>query len=142
MTDPVPPVHYTGHLIRRAQQVHAAAWLAHVSAEVSSVQFAALSVLEVEPGASQSRLGQQLDLDRSTIADLVSRMTRSGLIAREPDPHDRRRNVVTLTEAGAATLRTLRPRVEAIEPIVTGGLGETDRLELRRLLTAIVTSRD
>lgn len=106
------------------------------------MQFAALSVLEVEPGASQSRLGQQLDLDRSTIADLVSRMTRSGLIAREPDPHDRRRNVVTLTEAGAATLRTLRPRVEAIEPIVTGGLGETDRLELRRLLTAIVTSRD
>lgn len=138
MTHPVGPIHYTGHLIRRAQQVHHAAWLEHVSREVSSVQFAALSVLEATPGASQAELGAQLDLDRSTIADLVARMSAHGLISRTGDAADRRRKVLTLTERGADTLRELRPRVEGIEPIVTGGLGEADRAELRRMLRAIV----
>ncbi|WP_221586108.1 MarR family transcriptional regulator [Microbacterium sp. G2-8] len=142
MTEPATPIHYTGHLIRRAQQVHVAAWVAHVSRDVSSVQFAALTVLEAAPGASQAELGTQLDLDRSTIADLVARMVRNDLIAREADPGDRRRKMLTLTGRGSEVLRTLRPRVESIETIVTGGLGEADRAELRRLLTAIVSRRD
>jgi DNA-binding MarR family transcriptional regulator len=74
MTDEPEPLRHTGHLIRRAQQRHAALWQEHVSAEVSSVQYAALAVLERMPGASQSELGAELDLDRSTIADIVSRL--------------------------------------------------------------------
>ncbi len=75
-----------------------------------------------------------LDLDRSTIADLVARMVRRGLIERERDEDDRRRNVLQLTAAGRDELARLRPRVEAIEPILTAGLSPTERDQLRRLL--------
>ncbi len=132
------PLRHTGHLLRRAQQLHLAVWLRDVSAETTSVQFAALTVLDQRPGASQRELGRVLDLDRSTIADLVTRMVRRGLIERERDTDDRRRNVLQLTPAGHDELAYLRPRVEAIEPTLTAGLRPSERDELRRLLYRIL----
>jgi DNA-binding MarR family transcriptional regulator len=128
------PLRHTGHPLRRAQQLHVAIWLRDVSAETTSVQFAALTVLDQRPRASQRDLGHVLDLDRSTIADLVARMIRRGLIERERDADDRRRNALQLTRAGRDELARLRPRVEAIEPTLTGGLTPGERVELRRLL--------
>lgn len=128
------PLRHTGHLLRRAQQLHVAVWLHDVCSETTSVQFAALTALDRHPGSSQRELGLVLDLDRSTIADLVGRMVRRGLIARERDQDDRRKNVLQLTSAGRDELARLRPRVEAIEPILTAGLGPGERDELRRLL--------
>lgn len=136
--DELEPVRYTGHLLRRAQQVHQAVWQRDVSIEVTSVQFAALAVLDRVPGASQAELGGELFLDRSTIADIVSRMARRGLLARTQDAEDRRRNILHLTEAGRATLAELRPRVAAIEPILTGALDDGERAELRRMLRAML----
>ena len=132
------PLRHTGHLLRRAQQLHLAVWLRDVSAETTSVQFAVLTVLDQRPGASQRELGRVLDLDRSTIADLVTRMVRRGLIERERDQDDRRRNVLQLTPAGRDELAHLRPRVEAIEPTLTAGLRPGERDELRRLLYRIL----
>lgn len=132
------PLRYTGHLLRRAQQVHLAAWQRDVSTEVTSVQFAALAVLDRLPSASQAELGADLFLDRSTIADVVSRMARRGLIAREQDTTDKRRNVLSLTAEGRVALETLRPRVEAIEPLLTGGLTSAERTDLRKLLAKML----
>lgn len=129
---------HTGHLLRRAQQLHQVVWTRDVSAEISSVQFAALVVLARRPDASQRELGRALDLDRSTIADLVKRMTRHGLIDCEQDEADRRRHVLRLTARGRAALKTLRPRVDAIEPALTGGLSAAERTELRRLLQRLL----
>ncbi|WP_309069155.1 MarR family transcriptional regulator, partial [Microbacterium sp.] len=119
MDDPIDdapePLRHLGHLLRRAQQMHLAAWQRDVSRDVTSVQYAVLTVLERLPGSSQATLGAELDLDRSTIADLVARMTRRGLIERASDASDRRRNVLKLTAAGRATVAELRPRVEGLE---------------------------
>ena len=128
------PRHHTGQLIRRAQQLHVAVWLREACSETTSVQFAALTVLDQRPGASQRDLGHALDLDRSTIADLVARMARRGLIQRERDADDRRRNVLQLTAAGRDELARLRPRVETIELTLTAGLSPRERDQLRRLL--------
>jgi hypothetical protein len=53
--------------------------------KVTSVQFGVLSVLARTPGASQTELCAQLDLDRSTIADIVARLERHGLSERIRD---------------------------------------------------------
>lgn len=140
--DSAAPLRHTGHLIRRAQQVHQAVWNRDVSTEVSSVQYAALAVLDRHPGASQAELGAELSLDRSTIADLVARMIRRGLLTRAQDETDRRRKTLTLTDAGRAAYAALAPRVDAIEPLVTGGLSAPERAELRRLLRAVLAHAD
>ena len=129
---------FTGSLVRRAQQRHVAVWLNEVSAEITSVQYAALEILHKTPGVNQRQLGDELDVDRSTIADLVARMVRNGLIERSDDPVDKRSYVLFLTADGKKHLATLRPRVEEVERILTARLTQRECLELRRLPLALL----
>lgn len=131
---------YTGYLVRRAQQAHVAAWQREVSAEVTSVQFGVLNVLAGSPGASQQHLVERLDLDRSTIADIVARLERRGLIERLRDGADRRRNVLHLTELGRSEHAALRPRVARVDAVLTDGLAPADRATLRRILGELLES--
>jgi DNA-binding MarR family transcriptional regulator len=133
MTDEPEPLRHTGHLIRRAQHRHAALWRAQVSKEVSSVQYAALAVLERMPGASQSELGAELDLDRSTVADIVVRLDRRGIIERSSHESDLRRYSLRLSAAGLAEVARLRPLVAEANAKLTERLG-ADELDMFRLL--------
>jgi MarR family transcriptional regulator, temperature-dependent positive regulator of motility len=132
---------FTGSLVRRAQQRHAAVWLSEVSAEITSVQYAALEILQQTPGLNQRQLGDELDVDRSTIADLVARMVRNDLIERSDDPADKRSYVLFLTAAGKKQLASLRPRVEEVERVLTARLTQRECMELRRLLLALMVPR-
>ncbi|MCL2540987.1 MAG: MarR family transcriptional regulator [Nocardioidaceae bacterium] len=129
--DEQEPQRYTGYLIRRAQQLHVATWTRVVSTEISTVQYAALVVLDQRGAMSQRELCDAIDLDRSTIADLVARMERRDLVVRRPDPADGRRKAVELTDQGRAERRRLRPLVEQVEEILTGSLTAPDRDALR-----------
>ncbi|GAA1466359.1 MarR family winged helix-turn-helix transcriptional regulator [Microbacterium thalassium] len=116
------PQRHTGYLIRRAQQAHVATWARMVSAEITSVQYSILVILDRLGEASQRELCDEVDLDRSTIADLVRRMERRGLVARKRDQDDARRNTVTLTELGLAERRRLGPLVAAADRELTSPL--------------------
>lgn len=129
---------HTGSLIRRAQQRHIAEWSRLVSASITSVQFAALAMLADAPGASQRELGDALEVDRSTIADLAARLERHGLVAREQDQTDRRRNVLKLTDLGHSELKRLQPQVDAVEHAMTASLSPDEITELRRLLRRLL----
>ena len=137
MIDAPEPLRYTGHLIRRAEQRHVSAWQSH-SPEATNVQFAALSVIARLPGASQRELGDELDLDRSTIADLVRRLEGNGLITRDGSTVDRRRFELYLTEAGRNELERLRPIALLIEEELFGGMSAEDLATFRRLLKTML----
>lgn len=53
-----------------------------------------------EGPARMSDLASWQSVDRSTMTVQVGRLERAGLVAREPDPHDRRAVVVAVTNAG------------------------------------------
>lgn len=131
---------YTGYLIRRAQQAHVAAWQQEVSTEITSVQFGVLSVLAGNPGASQQHLVERLDLDRSTIADIVARLERRGLIERIREAADKRRNAVHLTELGMSEIAALLPRVARVDAVLTAGLVDEDAATLRRILSTLLNA--
>jgi DNA-binding MarR family transcriptional regulator len=132
---------YTGFLLRRAQQAHVAAWQREVSADVTSVQFGVMNVLSANPGASQRELCEHLDLDRSTIADIVARLERHGIVERVRDAGDKRRNIVRLTAEGQREFRRLVPKVVRVDHVLTGGLSVDDAAALRRLLNAMLSSQ-
>ncbi|CAM2155238.1 protein of unknown function [Pararobbsia alpina] len=106
------------------------------------MQYAALEVLQRTPGVNQRQLGDELDVDRSTIADLVARLVRNELVERKDDPVDKRSYVLYLTSAGKKQLATLRPRVEEVERILTARLTHEERMELRRLLSTLLPSEE
>ena len=128
------PYRHTGYLLRRAQQLHVATWARIVSADISTVQYSILVVLDREGELSQRELCDEVDLDRSTIADLVARMERRGLIARRRDPVDARRKTVGLTEHGRAERMRLQPLVDQVEDALTGAFKGPVRDSLRDTL--------
>lgn len=139
--DPDPePFRYTGHLIRRAQQLHVATWMRLVSTDISTVQYAVLVVLDQDGPMSQRDLCDAVALDRSTIADLVARMERHDLVSRQPDPDDGRRRIVGLTDHGRAEHARLRPGVEQVEEELTGSLAPETREALRSALRTLLVS--
>src|SRR5437773_2509028 len=91
---------HPGHLLRRAVQVMNQLWDEEVSHTITSPQFAALNALYSEPNLDQRTLGHRISLDRSTMAEVVSRLSARGLIRTERDTRDGRRKTITLTSKG------------------------------------------
>ncbi|MGN8027205.1 MarR family winged helix-turn-helix transcriptional regulator [Microbacterium sp. 22242] len=129
---------HTGYLIRRAQQRHVALWSRIVSTETTSVQFSILSILAGRGETSQRELCDAVDLDRSTIADLVRRMQRRDLLSRRRSAADARRNVVALTDLGRSELDRLRPRVDDLEAALTAGISPSELAQLHHGLNRIL----
>lgn len=132
------PQRHVGNLIRRAQQLHLATWARVASADITSAQYSILAVLDRSGEASQRELCDEVDLDRSTIADLVRRMEKAGLIARRRADGDARRNVVTLTDHGAAERARLAPLVVEVQRELTANLSDDESAALFRGLWSML----
>lgn len=113
-----------------------------MSSEITSVQFGVLDWLAARPGLGQRDLCELLDLDRSTIADVVARLVRRGLVTRVRDEEDRRRNVLTLTEVGSSELAALLAKIDEVDKRLTSQLDAADVETLRKLLLTVVESPD
>ncbi|PPK65369.1 MarR family transcriptional regulator [Actinokineospora auranticolor] len=73
----------------------------------------AVAVLTLLDRAGEQRLGRVaclLAVDPSVISRQVTLLTRDGLVARRPDPHDGRAWLLSLTDAGQARLAELQRR--------------------------------
>ena len=105
---------HPGHLLRRALQVMNQLWEEEVSPSITSPQFAALNALYAGSRIDQRTLGERISLDRSTMAEVVSRLSARGLIRAERDARDGRRKTITLTGKGLACVQQLIPRTHAM----------------------------
>jgi DNA-binding MarR family transcriptional regulator len=143
-TTPPPEdlLHHPGHLLRRALQVMNLLWDQEVSHTITSPQFAALNALYKEPKLDQSALGQRISLDRSTMAEVVTRLRARGLINTERDIRDGRRKKITLTPKGVRTVRQLIPRTHQMTGRLVGSLDPDERAELMRMLMTVVRANE
>jgi DNA-binding MarR family transcriptional regulator len=117
-------------------------WDEEVSHTITSPQFAALNALYGEPNLDQRTLGLRVSLDRSTMAEVVSRLSGRGLIRTERDARDGRRKTITLTAKGLHTVQQLIPRTHAMTARLVGPLDARQRGELLRLLTKVVRANE
>jgi DNA-binding MarR family transcriptional regulator len=70
---------------------------------------------------------------RST-TEVVDGLEDQGLVERQPDPHDRRATLVTLTDQGRSVGTAIRAARDAEVERFFGGLSDADRAELVRIL--------
>ena len=123
-----------GQLIRIAQQVHTRLWTEHVGGDLTAPQYAALVALAVEPGADQRTVGERASLDKATMAEMVGRLVRRGLVLRRRDPADGRRKLLTLSPAGTVLLGQVSPSVAQVQRELLEPLDETQGSELMAAL--------
>ena len=133
---------HPGHLMRRAVQVLNTLWAEEVSRTITSPQFAALNALYAEPDLDQRTLGQRISLDRSTMAEIVSRLASRGLIRTERHPADARKKAIALTPKGLQTIQQLIPRTHVMTARLVGALEPKQREQLLCLLTSVVRANE
>ena len=133
---------HPGHLLRRAVQAMNQLWEEEVSHTITSPQFAALNALYSESNLDQRTLGQRISLDRSTMAEVVSRLSSRGLIRSERHARDGRRKTINLTAKGLHAVKQLIPRTHAMTDRLVGPLDQKQRDELLCLLTKVVGANE
>ncbi|MGP4086508.1 MarR family winged helix-turn-helix transcriptional regulator [Streptomyces sp. KR55] len=128
---------HPGHLARRLQQAHHLLWNTMVSEEITSPQFAVLNALVDEPGLDQRTVGERVGLDRSTIAEVIGRLGRRGLLDKVRDPQDGRRFLLRLTEDGLRTHRKLSVRTARMNQVFLAPLSAAEQTQFLDLLRRV-----
>ncbi len=124
-----------GHLIRRCQQRHLDIYTAEVGdGGPTPRQFAVLVTIYQNPGLSQTELSERTGIDRSTIADMLNRLHRRGLIERRRPPNDARVRLLRITEAGVALLESAVSGVDRAQQRILETLPPEDRPVAMRCL--------
>jgi MarR family transcriptional regulator, temperature-dependent positive regulator of motility len=127
------------HLLHRAVQ---AAELVFVEcageAEVTPRQFAVLAAVAADPNASQTKLVSITGVDRSTLADLVKRLIKKGLLQRKRARSDARAYEVRLTPKAEALIERLNDKAAQADEMLMAPLGQRDRSQLIGTLSALV----
>ena len=106
--------------------------------DVRGYHYRLLAALDEYGPASQADLGRRGGIDRSDVVAVLNDLTAKGLVLRSPDPADRRRNVVTLTDAGRGELHRMGETLDRIQDTLHAPLSTAQRAELTRLLTTLL----
>lgn len=105
---------------------------------LTSQQGQLLCVLMAQP-YGMSELGAMLGLAKSSLTGLVDRTERNGLVRRETDPRDMRAVRVALTPRGSRLARDFYDETCRRIEKLPAGLDPTERDELARLLSRVVS---
>lgn len=140
---PADPLRHFGFLLKDVSRLHARNFERH-SAELgfTLTQCKVLAHLQRHPGVSQARLAELTDTDPMTLGRLLERMTAEGLVARQPDPTDRRAHRVALNDKAQPVLDEIWRLADQARAESLAGLSATDRAQLMKLLQRIHTNLD
>jgi len=101
-------------------------------------QYAVLVAVSQNEGVSQTRLVDKTGVDRSTLADIVRRMLKKGLLQRRRTKEDARAYSVKLTEEGWKVLKAADPLAKKVDDKILSVLPGQQRERFLQDLNLIV----
>lgn len=101
-------------------------------------QLAVLVTVAHNEGLSQTGLVDRTGIDRSTLADIVRRMQKKGLLQRRRTKEDARAYAVKLTDEGRKVLRTAEPLAKKVDERILDALPTRQREQFVDELLSIV----
>ncbi|RUP00210.1 MarR family transcriptional regulator [Hyphomicrobium sp.] len=127
------------HLLHRAGQCAAEIFQVELgSDDLTPRQFAILLTVAQNEGLNQTQLVEMTGIDRSTLADVVRRMLKKGLLQRRRTRDDARAYAVKLTEEGARVLKTHDPMARRVDERILSSLPAQQRDRFLQDLSSIV----
>ncbi len=111
------------HLLHRAGQCAGDIFQNEMGqGDLTPRQYAVLLTVSQNEGLSQTHLVEMTGIDRSTLADIVRRMLKKGLIQRRRTKEDARAYAVRLTDTGKEMLRMAQPMAKRVDERILSAL--------------------
>lgn len=134
---PLPEIYSRiGFQIRRAHQNSVSVFIECLKPfDLTPTQFGALTMVRRWGPVSQIDLARSLGFDRSTTALVVRLLVGRKLLARTPNPEDRRKFALTLTPAGRRLLESSRAATEEARQALLAPFTRAEAAEFLRLLS-------
>jgi MarR family transcriptional regulator, temperature-dependent positive regulator of motility len=127
------------HLIHRVAQCGSQIFDAG-ERDLSPRQVAVLSTVAQNEGLSQTDMVALTGIDRSTLAELVARLKKKGLLTRHRKKEDTRTYEVRLTDQGRRSLKTAEPLAKKADEQILAALPVKDRQQFIRALQTIIAT--
>jgi len=129
------------HLLHRAGQCAGEIFQHEMGGgDLTPRQYAVLVTVAQNEGLSQTQLVDKTGVDRSTLADIVRRMLKKGLLQRRRTKEDARAYAVKLTEEGWRTLKASEPVVRRVDDRILLALPAAQRDRFINHLNTIVAA--
>jgi DNA-binding MarR family transcriptional regulator len=117
-----------GYLLRRLHQSHIALVLEECKAfRLTPVQYGLLTALAVRGALDQVSLAEELGLDRTTAAEVLRRLETRRLVARKPNPRDRRARLARITPRGRALTAAMFTGMQRAQDRMCSPLSQKER---------------
>jgi len=127
------------HLLHRAGQFAEVLFTNETGkADLTPRQFAVLICVAQNPDVSQTGLVEQTGIDRSTLADIVRRLVKKGLLQRKRTRRDARMYAVRLTPKGHSLLSQVKPLASKVDQRILSALRNDQRGVFMEALAEIV----
>lgn len=127
------------HLLHRVGQCASDIFQSELGAEdLTPRQYAVLVAVSQNEGLSQTQLVEKTGVDRSTLADIVRRMLKKGLLQRRRTKGDARAYAVKLTDEGRRVLKLADPLAKRVDEKILSVLPTQQRERFLQDLNAIV----
>lgn len=128
----------TGYLLARVGGDSRRRWARTLlEQELTPHHYSALIALAQLGAMSQQQLSHLVGIDPRNAVPVIDQLQARGLLARDPDPTDRRRNAVTLTNRGKKLLTQLRHDADAAEDELLTPLTTSEQRALHAILTKL-----
>lgn len=106
--------------------------------DASVTQLAALMYIDQQQGCSQKDLAKTLDLNKSAITGLITRMETNGLVVRMVSEEDARAVKLWPTPTGLKKVTQLKPLIDQLNQLFTDEFNEAEMHTIFRFLNFIL----
>jgi DNA-binding MarR family transcriptional regulator len=130
-----------GFLIRRLHQIHLSLFAEEcASFNVTPVQYSILTAVAARPGLEQAALAQEVGVDRATLANVLVRLAKRGLVRRLQGRNDRRLKHVLPTAACERLLQRMEKPARRAHARTIDALDGRRRAEFLKALSHLVNA--
>jgi len=132
-----------GFLMRRLHQIHVALFFEECAGRrLTPVQYSVLTALEQTGECDQATLARTVGIDRTNMADVLSRLAQRKLIARRAHSSDKRMRLARLTGAGCEILAELADAASRAHERTVAALPPQERRDFIEAMVRLVEANN
>lgn len=108
------------------------------SKEIVPGQYPLLNHLSSNPEATQQELATMLFVSPASVAQSTKRLQKAGLLEKETDPQNLRKNRLRVTEAGQEAVVSVRAVIDALDDRILAGFSQEELASLNGMLERMI----